>query len=132
VRDVRCAEGGEVNEDSIEKAAEAIKVRAIHTWLMALPDKMCEEMARAALPHLLEDTLREPTLEEISEATKAYANDGAQFDYSTSGTIAWTMRWVARRRNAAGSLGVPGDQPKIVELTANGEVGKQENRHVSR
>jgi hypothetical protein len=84
---------------SIEKAAEAIKNRAIHAWLMALPDKMCEELTRAALPHLLE----EPTPAEILRALGIERNTPS--DVGTE----LALQDFVRRRNA------PPEPPEPVE-----------------
>lgn len=101
---------------SIEKAAEAMYLAGSPSshWLYASEDtrETCRKMARAALPHLME----EPTEEELLDIWNTCAGRSSNETYET----AWPklLREFVRRRNA------PPEPPKSLEDSLCEEFGR--------
>jgi len=87
---------------SIEKAAEAIRRELIANDSEIFADKLAEKLARAALPHLLEEPLHNASEQELRQFGEDYADDPC-FLKAMNG---WRFRGaidklLARRRNAS-------------------------------
>lgn len=81
---------------SIEKAAEAI-IDEMTRSLRPIPREVAFILARAALPHLLEEALREPTNDELVEAWNDAATDLERKAVSWKDTEVCTLRNRASR-----------------------------------